>query len=377
MKPAVLNIVTGLTSAMLVCTPSAWASKDTDPLAGATLTVYDGEGVHKIDLGKPETTNIPENPTMTVFAGGGSHTVALTPAAPIETPTTTDTPSSGYFRLTSGYRNDETSFNIASDASGNATPNIISELTWEMPNAEIRFDAGWTHASGFTLRGHLAYARTVFDGRVQDSDYALDDRQAEFSRSYSDPEGSTARDLSLGVGWRVPLAAGHVLTPMIGLARYSGHYRMRDGEQVLSNYGFGVPLGDFAGLDSTYEPEWRSGWIGLESVSRPNSRLTVRAGLKHHWFSYEADADWNLRTTFAHPVSFRQTGHGTGWEADLGADWAFLPQHSLTFDLSGRSLRLEDGNNVFFYANGQSHAQQLNGVFNDSWALRLGYRFDY
>ena len=363
-----------LLTASLLASPAFAASGPDDPLAGATLTVFDTSSARSIDLGKQPV------PTMTVFSENGTHEV---PLAPIETAGSDAwSPAAsggdqGYFRLSSGYRHDRTSFNIASDASGKATPNIISELTWEMPNAEIRVDAGWTHASGFTLRGHLAYARTVFGGEVQDSDYRLDNQQAEFSRSYSDPEGSSARDFSLGVGWRFPLAEDHDLTPMVGFARYSGRYRMRDGEQVLSSYGFGVPLGDFAGLNSTYEPDWRSGWIGLESESRLNSRLTLRAGLKQHWFSYEAEANWNLRSDFAHPVSFRQTGHGTGWEADVGVDWTFRPRHALSFDVSGRSLRLDDGNNVFYSANGQSHAQQLNGVLNDSWAVRLGYRFEY
>ena len=363
---------------LLFASPALAVTGPADPLAGATLTVFETSEIRHVALGTPET------PTMTVYTDGGSHDMLLVPMVPpTPAPDRQGTWSprgnhgvSGYLRLSSGYRHDKTRFNIASDASGKATPNIISELTWEMPNAEIRLDAGWTHASGFTLRGHLAYANTLA-GEVQDSDYALDDRRAEFSRSYSDPKGSTARDLSLGVGWRFPLSSDHDLAPMIGLAHYSGRYRMRNGEQVVSNYGFGMPLGPFDGLNSTYEPDWRSGWIGLESSSRPNRRLTVRAGLKHHWFSYEAEANWNLRTTFAQPISFRQTGHGTGWEADLGADWAFLPRHSLSLDLSSRLLRLKDGNNVFYLASGQSHAQQLNGVFNDSWALRLGYRFDY
>lgn len=369
-RPVRLSALAGWLLAM----PAFAADTAADPLAGATLTVFNDGAVRHVSLGAPET------PTMTVFTENGAREVAL-PASPQPASTATaeraawvpgtDAGDKGYFRLSHGYRHDKTRFNIASDASGKASPNVISELTWEMPNAEIRLDAGFTHASGFTLRGHLAYARTLSGGRVQDSDYLLDDRQAEYSRSYSDPKGSTARDLSFGVGWRMPLADEHDLTPMIGLARYSGRYRMRNGEQIIP------ALGDFSGLDNNYEPEWRSGWIGLESESRPNSRLTVRAGLKHHWFSYEAEANWNLRTDFAHPVSFRQNGHGTGWEAELGADWAFLPRHSLSFDLSGRSLRLKDGNNVFYLANGQSRTQQLNGVFNDSWAVRLGYRFDY
>jgi hypothetical protein len=348
----------------LLCAARALAAAD--PLAGATLTVFESGAARQVGLGTGEA------PTMTVYTDAGPREVALTAVAPAGG----GRAEGGYFRLSSGYRHDKTSYNIASDASGRATPNVLSELAWEMPNAELRLDAGWTHASGFTLRGHAAYARTL-GGEVQDSDYLLDGRQAEFSRSYSDPRGSTAHDVSLGTGWRFPLGAGHDLTPMIGLARYKGSYRMRDGKQVVADYGFGMPLGGFAGLDAKYEPEWRSGWIGVESESRPNERLTVRAGLKHHWFSYEATANWNLREDFAHPVSFRHLGHGTGWEADFGADWSPWPRHSVSVGLSGRTLRLRDGRDITYFADGSSGEIQLNGVDNDSWALRLGYRFDY
>lgn len=343
----------------LLCAARALAAAD--PLAGATLTVFEPGAARQVGLGTGDA------PTMTVYTAAGPREVALTAVAPAGG----GRAEGGYFRLSSGYRHDKTSYNIASDASGRATPNVLSELAWEMPNAELRLDAGWTHASGFTLRGHLAYARTFSSGRVQDSDYLLDDRQGEFSRSYSDPKGSTAHDYSFGIGWLIPVSAAHDVTPMIGLARYAGKYRMRDGKQIIP------ALGPIVGLDNTYEPEWRSGWIGLESELRADERLSVRTGLKHHWFSYEAVADWNLRSERAHPVSFRHLGHGTGWEADIDADWSFLPQHSLSFGVSARKLSLKNGRRILYSSDGSSKETQLNGVDNDSWALRLGYRFDY
>ncbi|MDR0578757.1 MAG: hypothetical protein LBI87_14800 [Candidatus Accumulibacter sp.] len=338
-----------------------------DPLAGATLTVFGAGAAREVRLGGGDA------PVMTVYGDAGPRQITLPSIAPPRDLL----PARGagaYFRLSGGYRHGRTRFDIAADPGGRATPNVLSELTWNLPQAEIRLDAGWTHASGFTLRGHLAVARVLSGGRARDSDYALDGREGEFSRSYSSPKGSVSRDYSLGAGWRFALPGDHDLTPMIGLARYAGKYRMRDGKQIVP------PLGDFDGLDSRYEPEWRSGWIGLESESRPNGRLTVRASLKHHWFSYRATADWNLRGNFAHPASFRHLGHGTGWEAGVGVDWrlgAPRSRHALSLDLSGRRLRVRDGRDITYFANGRSAETQLNGVDNGGWALRAGYRLDY
>ena len=332
-----------------------------DPLAGAAMTVYAADGARLMLI---------DAPTMTVFTDDGAHqqTVGADWGLAAE---------DGFVKISTGYRNDKTTFSIAADASGNATPNILSELSWRLPNAEIRVDGAWSHGSGFTIKGYLAYAKTFSGGEVQDSDYALDDRQAEFSRSYSDPRGSSSRDVSLGIGWRIPLSATESLTPMVGVARFDGDYRMRDGRQVVSAYGFGMPLGSFDGLDSTYAPRWRGGWIGIDGAFRAGDRVTVNGGIKQHWFNYEAEANWNLRDDFAHPVSFRHRGDSRGWEAQLGADWAVQPRHQLSFDVSARELRLKDGRDITYFADGSSAETRLNSVLSETWSARLGYRFDY
>ena len=354
---------------LLRCPLATAAAVDAaDPLAAATLAVFDDGAVRQVEFGTAPAA------TMTVFGADGARAVAL-PVTP-DAGDATRRDDAGYLRLSTGYRRDKTRFDIASDANGEATPNVISELQWTLPSAEIRLDAGWTHSSGFALRGHLAYA-SALAGMVQDSDFALDNRQAEFSRSYSDPTGSHATAYALGVGWRFPLGRDADLTPLVGMARTRALYRMRDGDQVLSNYGFAVPLGAFSGLDSRYEPDWRSGWVGVDVDVRPDPRLVVRSGVKYHWFSYAAQADWNLRSDFEHPLSFRQTGNGTGWEADIGADWALAPHHFVSLDVSLSQFRLRNGDIVFFKADGTTSTQRLNGVDNDAWALRVGYRIDY
>ena len=332
-----------------------------DPLAGAAMTVYEAGGARSMAI---------DAPSMTIFTDDGARQQSLVAdwGQPAE---------NGFVKISTGYRNDKTAFNIAADASGNSTPNILSELSWRLPNAEIRVDGGWRHASGFTVKGYLAYARSFSGGEVQDSDYLSNDRQAEFSRSYSDPRGSSSRDISLGIGWRIPLSATESLTPLVGIARFDGDYRMRDGRQVVSAYGFGMPLGSFDGLDSTYAPRWRGGWIGVDGEFRAGDRVTVNGGIKQHWFNYEAEADWNLRDGFSHPLSFRHLGDGRGWEAQLGADWAFQARHKLSFDVSARELRLKNGSDITYFADGSSAETRLNSVLSETWSARLGYRFDY
>lgn len=336
-----------------------------DPLAGATMTVYEAAGPRQVELTPTPTPT----PTLTVWAPDGAGEVAAQENH--------STVQESYLKLSTGYRHDHLRFTIASDLDGLSTPNILSELTWDVPSAEIRLDGGWTHASGVTVQAHLAYAQAFFDGTVQDSDYRFNDRQGEFSRSYSEAKDSRMLDVSLGAGWRLPLGRSNTLTPMLGIARYDSLYRARNGRQVVSDYGGSTPLGAFAGLNSHYNAVWSSIWQGLEADFRPTEQLALHVGIKHHWFDYRAEADWNLRSQFAHPVSFRHQGHGRGWEAAIGADWRILPGHHVTLDLSGRSLTLQNGSDTTYFSNGASGDIRLNEVIADSRAIRIGYRYTY
>ena len=340
-----------------------------DPLAGATMTVYEAAGPRQVELTPPSPQAPTPMPTLTVFTPDGADGAAVEATRP---------PTQGaYLKLSTGYRHDRLRFSIASDLDGLSTPNLLSELIWDVPAAEIRFDGGWTHPSGITAQAHLAYAQAFFDGTVQDSDYLFNDRQGEFSRSYSEAKDSRMLDVSLGGGWRLPLGRGNTLTPMLGIARYGSLYRMRNGRQVVSDYGWGAPLGAFAGLNSHYNAVWNSLWQGLEADFRPTEQLALHVGLKHHWFDYRAEADWNLRSDFAHPVSYRHQGRGRGWEAAIGADWRIRPGHQITWDLSGRQFRLHNGSDTTYRPNGASREMRLNEVIADSWSTRIGYRYAF
>lgn len=328
-------------------------------LAGATMVVFAADGTRQVALSAAEV------PTLTVFTAEGRREVAMAESWP-------EIQGRGYLQLSSGYRHDQLRYTVP----GNGI-NILSELTWDVPAAEIRLDGGWTHSSGLTVKGHLAYAQAISGGRVQDSDYLLNDRQGEFSRSYSEPENSRMLDLSLGAGWRLPLGHRASLTPLFGLAHYDSLYRMRNGQQVVADYGWSMPLGPLQGLDSTYNAVWSSLWQGWAAEFKLTRQFALHADVKHHWFDYRAAANWNLRSDRAHPVSFRHQGHGRGWEAALGADWDIIAGHRLTLDFSGRQLKLKDGKRTIYAADGSSVDMPLSEIVADSWSARLGYRHDY
>jgi hypothetical protein len=96
---------------------------------------------------------------------------------------------------------------------------------------------------------------------------------------------------------------------------------MSEGVQVISIPPWSLrPLGPIADLDSSYTTNWLNIWVGLDVVYRVASRVNVGAAVSVHPSLYYALADWNLRTDYAHPVSFVHRALGLGLCAELSVD---------------------------------------------------------
>lgn len=329
------------------------------------MAVFEADGPREVDLAPADI------PVLTVFEDDAWRQVAIG----------TDWPEirgGGHLGISAGPRYDTMRWNIG----GHGGPNILSELGWKVPAVQLRVDGDWTHVSGFTIKGWLAYAGAVEGGEVRDSDYALDNRQAEFSRSYSKTDEGRMVDASLGAGWRLPLGRSAALTPLLGVARYSSEYRMRDGQQTwvdddLDGKNDLSSSRRIHNLHSSYKPVWTSYWHGVDAEWQALPRLSLRAAVKQHFFRYKADANWNLRGSFAHPVSFTHQGYGQGWEGDLTADWHLAGGHRLTLDVNKRELRMKNGTDTTYFADDSSGTIRLNEALADSWSARLGYRYEY
>jgi len=104
-----------------------------------------------------------------------------------------------------GHREDHFDWNIASDITGAATPNILSELKWSgLEMVQVRANTDVVIDNRFILDGMVAYAN-IYNGNNQDSDYNGNDRTSEFSRSTSKTDDRKALDWSVGLGYRIYL----------------------------------------------------------------------------------------------------------------------------------------------------------------------------
>lgn len=283
--------------------------------------------------------------------------------------------------LSSGTRQNEFDWNIASDLTGTVTPNILSELTWSdiivfefKGKIEHRIPADYGIFKGdFLLEAETTGGRTV-NGDNQDSDYNGDDRTLEFSRSNNNANRGFSYGGELAAGYQFNLAqrtGGGVRSyftagPIVGYGFHRQEYVTTEGNQTIP------ALGRFTGLDSTYTADWYGPFVGLQ-LNYEFNRHAIRLRGEQHFLEYDAEAQWNLRTDFAQDPSFVQSADdATGIELNLGYAYALDSFMDVTLDYTYTKREAEDGLDTVFFSNGTQSTQRLNEVNDESHALRLG-----
>ena len=278
--------------------------------------------------------------------------------------------------LSAGYRVDQLDWNIAGNIAG-TSPNILSELTWEdlesyQVTARGRLVLASPHRPvSVVLRSYISYG-DIYAGRNQDSDYFGDNRTREFSRSNNQADAGSLWDSSLGGGMVFFLAGRKLsLTPLLGFSYHAQNLTIQDGYQTLSDPSQAPPLhpgitlppiGPIAGLDSRYETEWRSGWLGLDLRYQPLPVFSLQGTVEIHGGQFRASGDWNLRDDLRHPDSFKQNSDdASGLLANLGLRVGG-PRLQLSADLTYQEWRADDGESWTYFSDGTVGLTRLNEV---------------
>ncbi|MBL4868514.1 MAG: hypothetical protein JKY67_19290 [Pseudomonadales bacterium] len=274
-----------------------------------------------------------------------------------------------------GVRRGDFDWNIASDFSGQNQPNTLSELSYtNLSITETSFDYQVRKLKGalkdIYFETHIS-AGYIGNGTIQDSDYDGDNRSQEFSRSLSNPEGSFTFNLINAVGltkiffdqWRV--------TPLLGYAYNVQSFVIREGEQVLATSRRTPSIGQFSGLDSTYQAQWFGFWLGLVTQADFNKHHFTLRG-QFHFPEFYADANWNLRSDFAHPKSFAHFADGTAVSVKI--NYSYQLSKKLKFLASYHNERWEtrDGIDTIYFEDGDTASTRLNETNWKSSSFSIG-----
>lgn len=260
-------------------------------------------------------------------------------------------------------------------AGGTNGPNVLSELTYE----NVTFQVYKVAAEVDFHQGPLAKSRLFFsyksgtatDGEVQDSDYAGDNRTSEYSRSTASAADSKISGFDIGIGRRFQIDAYQSIIPSVAYFNTSQLMKMSDGVQVVDAFN-NNNLGPFRNtLKSSYDATWQGLKFGLNwSVATPAHHLELN--LTQFLLNFYSEADWNLRSDFAHPKSFEQSAVGLGFGVSLNYRFQVSDAFSVWLNWSQQNWQTNSGNDTVFFADGTQASGELNGASWKSSTLVTG-----
>ena len=138
----------------------------------------------------------------------------------------------------------------------NDNPNILLELTWD--DVTSYYGKLELHGEEGPYRLKVSYSRSLdaHEGDNQDSDYASDNRQDEYSRSNNGAEDSYFEDFAISVGQSYDITSNSNLIFWLGYEQNKQYLKMNNGYQTIDT---NTPsnVGSFANLNSTYDSTWK------------------------------------------------------------------------------------------------------------------------
>ncbi|WP_020407485.1 omptin family outer membrane protease [Hahella ganghwensis] len=281
--------------------------------------------------------------------------------------------------LNVGYGSGQLDWNIA-DTDG--SPDVLSELVYNIDDVVILelggrlfVESGPLDQAFGEMRGWVGL---IEDGTSEDRDWNSDNRTDLYSFSRAELYGHNLKKFSLAVGYRFSVTEWMTLSPMLGYTYSSQSMRVRNGVQIISEAPSTVAPGSFSGLDSAYDASWSGGWLGGEVVFNfaEHHELVVR--LEYHEADYEAEANWNLRSDLAHPVSFRHNIEDQkGYLAGVNYRYPLYKQFSIIVAVEYEKFKGKDGIDTIFGSDGSTSATRLNEVNWELTRFSVGanYRF--
>ena len=282
------------------------------------------------------------------------------------------------YYLNAGYQHNNFDWNIAYPT---GYPNIVSELKWnDIESAMFESGMNVTYDESWYADVKLGYGE-VMGGSNQDSDFYLNNRQGEFSRSNNASDDGYLFDASGALGYHVNIRNKNAtpiirLTPKVGYSYHSQQFNMTDGFQVIdTRYGY---YGIIPGLDSTYDASWHGFWSGFETRFLVSERFSLRSSFQYHWMDYYGKGNWNLRDDFQHPKSFTQSADGDGIVTSASAQYLFTPDWAITLNLNYQEWNAEnDGIHKFYFWDGDIVETKFNQMNSYSFGVNMGveYRF--
>lgn len=287
------------------------------------------------------------------------------------------TPIEFEFEVESGLRFDNVSWNVAGYRS---KPNIISELKWsrlQIVEGSVSIQA--LVSNDFRYKISIAEGN-ILNGHNQDSDYCLDNRKGEFSRSTAKVRGDTF-DFQALFGKDFYLYNKRLkISPVIGYAynrQFLNQYKGFIHIDEISQY-----YGRFQGLNSNYRANWSTLFLGADLLYKVDSKISLIGLFQYHVGTLEGKGYWNLRQDFY--KDFEQNANCEAFLALIGVNYAFNDRLTMGLKSLYRNYFTDSGRcraYVLFEDQNQIIPaivdQRLNQVKWHSYSLLLSLKYQF
>tara|TARA_B110000008_G_C16933328_1_gene549610 strand:+ start:841 stop:1725 length:885 start_codon:yes stop_codon:yes gene_type:complete len=261
-----------------------------------------------------------------------------------------------------GERQTEVDWNIAGNLSG-TNPNIISELEWKKIKSH-QFLLGNVLQSGEYFLKFFGEYGFVYDGENQDSDYNLDNRKGEFSRSVNNSGKGYLLDAGISYGRDYKFQGKFKLSPKVGYSFHRQHLKIYDGKMVIGS-------ADLTGLDSLYEANWSGPQVGIGlKYKKNNGVFSLDYSLQN--IDFNGHTNWNLRSDLKHPESMTQKGKGSGTK--ISASYEVAVSNFSSLNLVGNFYKYKADGTHTFHLVSRDASQKLNEVNWKGSEIKLIYR---
>jgi hypothetical protein len=270
------------------------------------------------------------------------------------------------FTLLSGYQSEDFRWTIAGNIQG-TDPNIYSELNWSgLAGAVLGVEADWNFWKRFHV--HTVYSHLfIHSGSVTDMDYQGNNRT---DRSYY---GAFDANKGMSFSWRTTLEYDIWSSGIFTLTGALGYALHKQSLFLLSSDSMGTA----EGLHSTYDTRYQGLVAGVRGKISIGKRFSLEGSLMYDRVSYRGQADWNLISTFQHPLSFEDKANGFNLEG--GLQWSYYPSRNWAVFLSGDVLHGETGHGTdwLYLQNGQNIPTRFNEAVRNYVRAGVGARLRF
>ncbi|TKC05366.1 hypothetical protein FA048_16685 [Pedobacter polaris] len=267
--------------------------------------------------------------------------------------------------LHSGLFREDFDWSIAGNMEGKA-PNVLSELKWRnLKGIQYNISSSYFLTPRISINGDFTYGK-ISSGEVNDSDYIEDNRaQSIYDESFLSNKGYF-QNLNLNLVVKKDLGRKITLNALIGYDNLVQKlYLVEDPNQPTTE-----------NLNSYYKHYWNGLQMGFD-LKYLIEKFSVSAKIRSGYYSYYANANWNLIPNFNKPVSFEHKGNAYKYGGSLHLSY-LVNRHleiNSTFNITyGATL---SGKDYAYFTDNSTATTKFNGGELKSKYAQLGINLTF